>query len=55
MRTAKFLSLLTFILINIFSINYSYSIEPDVFIQSTVNRASKVLSGKYSKGEKIET
>ena len=54
MRTTKFLSLLTFILINIFSINYSYSIEPDVFIQSTVNRASKVLSGKYSKEEKIE-
>ena len=24
--------------------SYSYSIEPDVFVQSTVNRASDVLS-----------
>tara|TARA_B110000003_G_scaffold24323_1_gene23274 strand:+ start:235 stop:756 length:522 start_codon:yes stop_codon:yes gene_type:complete len=27
--------------------------EPDVFVQSTVNRASKVLSGNISKEEKI--
>ena len=35
------------------SINNSYSIEADVFVQSTVNRASKVLSENISKDEKI--
>ena len=30
-----------------------YSIEPDVFIQSTVNRASQILSKNISKEEKI--
>ena len=29
------------------------SIEPDVFVQSTVNRASKILSENLSKDEKI--
>tara|TARA_Y100000817_G_scaffold233703_1_gene186029 strand:- start:55 stop:612 length:558 start_codon:yes stop_codon:yes gene_type:complete len=33
--------------------NLAYSISPDVFIQSTVNRASQVLSEKISKEEKI--
>tara|TARA_Y100000591_G_C21786663_1_gene674187 strand:+ start:842 stop:1432 length:591 start_codon:yes stop_codon:yes gene_type:complete len=32
---------------------YSYSIEPDVFVQSTVNRASHILSKEISKEEKI--
>ena len=31
----------------------SNSIEPDVFVQSTVNRASKILSENLSKEEKI--
>jgi len=31
----------------------SYSIEADVFVQSTVNRASKILSENISKDEKI--
>ena len=30
------------------------SIEPDVFVQSTVNRASKLLSENISKDKKIE-
>ncbi len=30
-----------------------YSIEPDIFVQSTVNRASKVLSENISKEDKI--
>ena len=43
-----------FILVIIFfNINYSYSIEADVFVQSTVNRASKVLSENISKDDKI--
>ena len=54
MRLKKFLSLFTFIVITIISVNYSYSIEPDVFVQSTVNRASEALNNKYSKEEKIE-
>ena len=37
----------------LFNFNYSYSIEPDIFVQSTVNRASKVLSENISKEEKI--
>ena len=39
----------------IFSINSPnvYSIEPDVFVQSTVNRASQILSKNISKEEKI--
>ena len=46
--------LLTFLII-FFSISLSsYSIEPDVFVQSTVNRASKLLSEDISKDEKIE-
>ena len=31
----------------------AYSIEPDVFVQSTVNRASEILSKNISKEEKI--
>ncbi len=41
------------ILIYLSSINFTYSIEPDVFVQSTVNRASKVLSEEISKNDKI--
>ena len=38
----------------LFIFSNSYSIEPDVFVQSTVNRASKVLSENISKEEKID-
>ena len=38
-----------------FSITFnSFSIEPDIFVQSTVNRASKLLGENISKNEKIE-
>ena len=36
------------------NISYAFSIEPDIFIQSTVNRASKVLSNNISKEQKID-
>jgi len=36
-----------------FSIIYAYSLEPDIFVQSTVNRASQILSESISKEEKI--
>ena len=43
------------IIIFLFNINYNvaYSIQPDVFVQSTVNRASQILSENLSKNEKI--
>ena len=34
--------------------NYAFSIEPDVFVQSTVSRAAETLSGSYTKQERIE-
>jgi len=37
-----------------FKTNYAFTIEPDVFIQSTVNRAAATLGGNYSKEERIE-
>ena len=54
MKLKKFLTYISFILINIIIINNSYSIEPDVFVQSTVNRASQVLNDNLSKEQKIE-
>ena len=33
--------------------NHVHSIEPDVFVQSTVNRASQILSQNISKDEKM--
>ena len=44
------------IILFLLNLNYSYSfsIGPDVFVQSTVNRASQVLSKNISKKEKID-
>ena len=39
--------------ISLTNFNLAYSIAPDVFIQSTVNRASQVLSENISKEDKI--
>ena len=50
MKFKKFLLVLFFYTL-IFT--NSYSIEPDVFVQSTVNRASNILSKNISKEEKI--
>ena len=36
------------------SLSNAYSIQPDVFVQSTVNRASEILSKNITKKEKIE-
>ena len=33
--------------------NHAYSIEPDIFVQSTVDRASQILEKNISKQEKI--
>ena len=40
------------VLLNL-NISYAQSLEADVFVQSTVNRASDVLSKNISKEEKI--
>ena len=50
MKIRKFLLVLFFY--TLFFTN-SYSIEPDVFVQSTVNRASNILSKNISKDDKI--
>ena len=42
------------LLIYILSFSTLYSTEPDVFVQSTVNRASKVLSDNISKEKKVK-
>ena len=43
------------IIILFFNLSYThtYSIEPEVFVQSTVNKASEILSKNISKEEKI--
>ena len=43
-----------FILSNFLINNISYSLEPDIFVQSTVNRAADTLGGSLSKEERIE-
>ena len=50
----KFYKGLIILLIYTISINKVYSIEPDVFVQSTVNRASKILSETISKEKKMQ-
>ena len=50
----KKLIFLTFLIFVFFSINIAYSIEADIFVQSTVNRASDALNDKFSKEEKIQ-
>ena len=44
--------LLILFFLNLLTVN-SYSIAPEVFVQSTVNRASEILSKNISKEEKI--
>ena len=41
-------------LIYLITINNALTIEPDIFVQSTVNRASKILGENLTKEKKIE-
>ena len=45
-----------FLIFFIYSLSYNnlLSIEPDIFVQSTVNRASKILSESSTKEKKIK-
>ena len=49
----KIISTIILLIISLTHINSALSISPDVFIQSTVNRASQILSKDISKDEKM--
>ncbi len=49
----KIKKIVVVVFLYLFNYNYSYSIEPDIFVQSTVNRASKILSENISKEKKM--
>ena len=51
MKTVK---IFTIIFLYLLGTSNLFSIEPDIFVQSTVNRASKILSEEISKNQKIE-
>ena len=50
----KILVLLTFIIICFLNNAKVYATEADIFIQSTVNRAAKTLSGDFTKDQRIK-
>ena len=50
----KKFTLAIFIIIIFSNFNKAYSIEADVFVQSTVNRAAKTLGGNLSKEDRVE-
>ena len=45
--------IISILLLSLLSITKSYSIQPDVFVQSTVNKASSILSSEMSLEKKI--
>ena len=53
MSLKKIFSLSIFIVICISIVSKVYSIEPDIFVQSTVNRAAKTLGGNLTKEERV--
>ena len=54
MISKKTLTIVSFLIIFFSNIVKVYSIEPDVFVQSTVNRAAKTLGANLTKEERIE-
>ena len=50
----KIINIFLFTLLFLTYSNKSFSIEPDVFIQSTVNRAADTLGGNFTRDERIE-
>ena len=52
MNLKKTIIVFIFVFLNNFS--FLHAIEPDVFVQSTVNRASQILSENITKEEKID-
>ena len=49
----KIIGTIILLIISLTHINSAFSISPDVFIQSTVNRASQILSKNISKDDKM--
>ena len=54
MVSKKIFIFISFIVFSLTNISNSNSMEPDVFVQSTVNRASQVLSDDLNIDQKIE-
>ena len=54
MLQKKILTFLTSVIIFVSIVTKVYSIEADIFIQSTVNRAAKTLGGNLTKEERVE-
>ena len=54
MISKKILTIVSSLIIFFSFIVKVYSIEPDVFVQSTVNRAAKTLGANLTKEERIE-
>ena len=54
MLSKKYFIVISFLILFFSSIVKVYSIEPDVFVQSTVNRAAKTLGGNFTKEERIK-
>ena len=54
MSSKKIVIFISFVLVLFLNVSKVYSIEPDVFVQSTVNRAAKTLGGNFTKEERIE-
>ena len=54
MLIKKFFTLIVFLILALTSVNKAHSIEADVFVQSTVNRAAKTLGGTLTKEERVE-
>ena len=54
MSSKKILIFISFLIIFFSNTGKVYSIEPDIFVQSTVNRAAKTLGGNFTKKERIE-
>ena len=54
MSIKNIFSLLTFLIIIFSNVTKVHSIEADVFIQSTVNRAAQTLGGNLTKEERVE-
>ena len=50
----KIFILILLLTISLTNFNFTYAISPDVFIQSTVNRASQILSKDITRNEKID-
>ena len=50
----KIFVLILFLTISLINFNFAYSISPDIFVQSTVNRASQILSENISKEDVVK-